>query len=68
MKTSDSIAEATVSLFEAGDCPFLVNRSMARQIFVSDRKNRLNVAKAMPCTIFYFHPSKICLAQNGHNL
>ena len=52
MKTSESIAIATVSLFEAGDLPFLIILFEARQIFVPDCKNHLNVATAMPCVIF----------------
>ncbi len=52
MKTSDSIAIATVSLFEAGDSPFLINLVKAPHIFVSICSNRLHVATAMFCTIF----------------
>ena len=52
MKTNDRIAKATVSLFEAVDCASVFNLSEARQIFASDRKNRLNVATAMPSSIF----------------
>ena len=52
MKTRESIAIATVSVFEAGNYPFVINRSSARQIFASDYKNYSNVALAMPFTIF----------------
>ena len=50
-KTNESIALATVSLFDAVDRFFMANPSGARHIFAADRQNRLNVAWAMPCTI-----------------
>jgi len=52
MKTGESIAIATVRLFEAGDLSFLLNPERARQIFVSACSNRLTVALAMTCAIF----------------
>ncbi len=44
MKTSESIVLATVSLFEAVDLPLLANLVKARQIFVSELSNRLQLA------------------------
>ena len=52
MKTSDSIAVATVSLFEAGDASLLFNPERARKIFVPVRSNRLTIATAMLCAAF----------------
>jgi len=51
MKTSESIAVATVSLFEAVDCPFMVNRPAAPQIFASKPSNCLTLATARACTV-----------------
>ena len=46
MKTSESIAIATVSLFEAVNLSFPGNPFRARQIFVPVRSNRLKLALA----------------------
>ena len=64
MKTNDSIAKATVSLFEDVDYAFLMNLKQARQIFVSDCKKSLERSYGYVLHDFYCHPSKICLAQN----
>ena len=52
MKTSESIALATVSLFEAVDLPLLTNLVKARQIFVSELSNRLRLALASRGALF----------------
>ena len=52
MKTSESIALATVSLFEAVDLPLLTNLVKARQIFASELSNRLQLAMASHCALF----------------
>ena len=59
-KASDSIAEATVSLFDAVDMLFMGNPLRARQIFVSEPSNRLNVTIARSMRGFQAHLSKIC--------
>jgi len=52
MKTSESIAVAMVSLFEAGDSCFLFNPERARKIFVPVRSKLLAIATAMACALF----------------
>ena len=52
MKTSESIVLATVSLFEAVDLPLLTNLVKARQIFVSELSNRLQLAMASRYALF----------------
>ena len=47
MKTIESIAKATVRLFEAGDYSFLVNLKEARHIFVS-RAQWINFIRTLP--------------------
>ena len=51
-KASDSIVCAMVSLIDTVNGLCMINLEKARSIFVPDRKNRLNVALAMPCAIF----------------
>ena len=52
MKTIESIAKATVRLFEAGDYPFLVNLKEARHIFVSEPSSCLLLTMASTCAAF----------------
>ncbi len=59
-KASDSIAEATVSLFDAVGVLFMGNPLRARQIIASEPSNRLNVTIAMSLRGFQAHLSKIC--------
>ena len=58
MKTSDSIAKATVSLFEAVDLPFLMNLVKVLHIFAADRSSRLTLAMARAMRGFHFHLQK----------
>ena len=51
-KASDSIAEATVSLFDSVDMLCMGNPLRARQIFASEPSNRLTLAMLGPCAIF----------------
>jgi len=60
MKTSASMAEATVSLFDAVCVLFMGNPLRARQIIVSEPSNRLNVTIARSMRGFQAHLSKIC--------
>ena len=59
-KASDSIAEATVSLFDAVDMLCMGNPLRARQIIAPEPSNRLNVTIAMSMRGFQAHLSKIC--------
>ena len=52
MKTSESIVISMVSLFEAVDLPLLTNLVKARQIFVSELSNHLQLATASRCALF----------------
>ena len=52
MKTSEIIAVATVSLFEAVDCLFMVNRPAAPQIFASKPSKALTLALASLYSLF----------------
>ena len=58
-KASDSIAKATVSLFDAVDMLFMGNPLRARQIFVSEPSNRLTLTMARAMRDFRVHLSKI---------
>ena len=58
-KASDSIAEATVSLFDAVDMLFMGNPLRARQIFASEPSNRLTLPMARAMRGFRAHLSKI---------
>lgn len=56
-KASESIVVAMVRLLDDGDFISMRNPFRARQICVPDRKARLNIAMAMPCTTFAaIHP------------
>ena len=59
-KTSASLAEVTVSLFDAVDMLCMGNPLRARQIIASEPSNRLNVTIAMSMRGFQAHLSKIC--------
>ena len=59
-KTSASLAEATVSLFDAVAVLFMGNPLRARQIIASEPSNRLNVTIARSIRGFQAHLSKIC--------
>jgi hypothetical protein len=59
-KTSASIAEVTVSLFDAVGVLFMGNPLWARQIIASEPSNRLNVTIARSMRGFQAHLSKIC--------
>ncbi len=59
-KTSASIAEATVSLFDAVGVLFMGNPLRARQIIASEPSNRLTLAMARAMRGFQAHLSKIC--------
>jgi len=59
-KTSVSIAEATVNLFDTVDVLFIGNPLRARQMIASEPSNRLNVTIAMSIRGFQAQLSKIC--------
>jgi hypothetical protein len=65
MKTSESIAVATVSLFEEVGLPFPANPFRARQIFVSVRSKRLKLAMASLYTLFTNIHQKFGLRRMG---
>jgi hypothetical protein len=60
MKASDSIAQATVSLFDAVDMLCMGNPLRARQIIAPEPSNRLTLAMARAMRGFKAHLSKIC--------
>jgi hypothetical protein len=59
-KTSASLAEVTVSLFDAVDMLCMGNPLRARKIIASEPSNRLNVTIARSMRGFQAHLSKIC--------
>ena len=52
MKTIESIVYPILRLFEAGDCPFLLNLKEARHIFVSELSSCLLLTMASTCAAF----------------
>ena len=52
MKTIESIVYPILRLFEAGDCPFLLNLKEARHIFVSELSSCLLLTMASTGTDF----------------
>ena len=65
MKTIESIAKATLRLFEVGNYSFLVNLKEARHIFVSELSSCLLLTMASTCTAFKsIHQKSVSRAMN----